>query len=119
MPQIITAQIKRLTTGSIQRRPVNRMASPAPTTPAEIAASAAMCRKAPRMLRSPLRPDMNVSAVTVLIAIPSRETQITVRAATSIGLLKRRRASHAIAPTETRRKIALNKAARMDVPRSP
>ena len=35
------------------------------------------------------------------------------------GLLKRRTASHAIAPTETRRKIALNNAARIDVPRSP
>src|SRR5438132_314564 len=73
----------------------------------------------PRLLRSPLRPDMNIKAVAVLIAIPSSETQMTVRAATSAGLLKRRRASHAMAPTETRRKIALNNAARMDVPRSP
>ena len=35
------------------------------------------------------------------------------------GIVEPLQASQAIAPTETRRKIALNNAARIDVPRSP
>ena len=38
-----------------------RMTTPATTTPSETTASAAMCRKAPRMFRSPLRPAMKAA----------------------------------------------------------
>jgi len=92
---------------------------PLERTAAEIAASAAICKNAPRMLISPLRPDINIIAVMALIPMPSSETQMTVRAATSVGALNRRTASHAIAPTDTSRKIALNKAARIELPRNP
>jgi hypothetical protein len=74
-----------LTTGSSHCQPVARIVRPAMTTPSEIAASPAMCRKAPRMLRSPLRPDMKRSAVTALIAMPAAATQITVSATTAPG----------------------------------
>ena len=63
VPQPITATITRLVTGSIHRSPVSRISTPATTTPTETSASAAMCRKAPRMLMSCLRPRMNISAV--------------------------------------------------------
>jgi hypothetical protein len=62
---------------------------------------------------------MNINAVAALIPVPRNETQITVRAATSVGTLKRRTASHAIAPTDTSKKIALNNAARIELPRNP
>jgi hypothetical protein len=64
--------------------------------------------------KSPLRPDMNITAEVVLITIPTSETQITVLPATSTGTPKRGIASHAIAPTETSRKIALKSATRIE-----
>ena len=60
-----------------------------------------------------------MSAVAVLIAMPSNETQMMVLAATAVGALNRRIASKAMAPTETSRKMALNKAARIELPRNP
>src|SRR5215471_16711966 len=115
----MTAAIIKLTIGSIQGSPVITIAIPAITTPAETAASAVMCTNALRMLRSPLRPDRNISAVAVLMAMPTSETQITVLPATSIGTPKRRIASHTIAPTETRRRMALKRAARIEELRRP
>ena len=52
VPQTITAMMRMLTTGSIQESPVVMMASPATTTPTDTAASAAMCKNAPRTLAS-------------------------------------------------------------------
>ena len=52
VPTTMTAAISRLTTGSSQVQPNHSARPPATTTPAETSASAAMCRKAPRMLRS-------------------------------------------------------------------
>ena len=49
----------------------------APVTPAETAASAAMCRKAPRTFRSSSEPFMNIRAVAVLMAMPMAATIIT------------------------------------------
>ena len=56
VPPRITATITRLTTGSIHAARSTGSASPATTTPADTSASTAMCRKAPRTLRSPCRP---------------------------------------------------------------
>ena len=114
VPQTITAAITKLTAGSIHRNPVTRIAQPASTTPSETAASAAICMNAPRMFRSRFRPEKNMSAVTVLMTMPIAATQTIVFPATSGGLCKRRTASQAIAPTETRRRIPLKSAARMD-----
>src|SRR6516225_9600299 len=55
------------------------------TTPAETAASAIMCRNAPRMLRSPLRPEANRAAVTPLTTMPTAATIMTVPLATGSG----------------------------------
>ena len=42
------------------------MTKPATTTPADTAASAIICMKAPRMFRSPLRPEANSQAVATI-----------------------------------------------------
>src|SRR5690554_6970451 len=53
VPRKITAAITRLITGSIQAWSVNISIVPEITTPTDTAVSAAICRKAPRMFRSP------------------------------------------------------------------
>ena len=121
-PQVLQkmmAQITKLMAGSIQFQPVNRMAQPASTTPAETAASAAMWRKAPRMLMSVLRPDANIQAVRPLTAIPMPAMIITVWPAVYSGRLNLKIASHAMAPMTVKRNIALNSAARIEEPRRP
>ena len=55
----------------------------------QTAASAAMCRYAPRMLRSPWRPDANNHAVMPLITMPTAATTITVMLATGSGCSSR------------------------------
>ena len=89
------------------------------TTPAETAASAAMCRKAPRMLMSPLAPDTNSQAVMLFTRMPTPATTITVFPATGAGSPKRWMASHPMAPTATRRNTALKSDARIDEPFIP
>ena len=61
------------------------MAMPASTTPSETPASAAMCRNAPRMFKSCLRPERNIKAVIVLIRIPTAATPMTIPPATGSG----------------------------------
>ena len=98
VPQVMTATMTRLITGSIQVQPVNRMAAPESRTPNETSASAAMCRKAPRTLRSPCRPRMNISAVPPLIRMPAAATHMTMAPPTGAGWPKRWMASMAMAP---------------------
>ncbi len=88
--------ISRLATGSIQAWPVSRIRPPATATPAEIAASAAMCRKADRTLRSCSRPRMNSTAVRPLTRMPAMATPIISPEAGSVGALKRPMASRAM-----------------------
>src|SRR5262245_10042049 len=95
------------------------MSSAATTTPAGTAASATMCRNAPRMLRSPLRPEANSPAVAPFTTIPTLATIMTVPLATGSGCKSRRTPSQAIAPTATRSKTALNSAARIEEPPKP
>jgi hypothetical protein len=109
----------RLTNGSSHKAPVTRMTRPAMTTPADTAASAAMWRKAPRMLRSPSRPEAKSQAVKPLTAMPIAATAITVPPATGAGSSRRKIASQAIAPTARSRNTALNSAARVDEPLKP
>ena len=104
-----------LTAGSSHSQPVCRTAIAAITTPSETAASAAMCRKAPRTLMSPLAPERNISAVAVLIAMPIAATQITVVSATGSGCARRWTASHRIMPTASSSSMALASEARMEV----
>ena len=59
MLQRMVAQMTRLVTGSSQSQPVQMISAADTTTPSETAASAAMCRKAPSMLMSSLRPLAN------------------------------------------------------------
>ena len=79
------ATMTRLLIGSSNDQPVRRMTKPATTTPAETAASAAMWRKAPRILRSRFRPPANIQAVTPLTMTPAAATQIIVRPTTGAG----------------------------------
>src|SRR5260221_415241 len=65
----------RLVTGSTQCQPVRRIIIPAMTTPAETAASDAMCRNAPLILRSVFCPRTKSNAVTPLITIPNAATK--------------------------------------------
>ena len=109
----------RLVTGSIQVRPVFTMMKPAATTPADTPASAAMWRNAPLILRSPLRPDMNRSAVAVLTTMPIAATIITVPPATGAGSEKRRIASTAITTIAMSSSRAFRNAARIDELRKP
>jgi hypothetical protein len=51
--------------------------------------------------------------------MPIAATIITVFPATGAGSASRRTASHEIAPTASRRNMALNRAARIDEPRRP
>jgi hypothetical protein len=95
------------------------MTSPAATTPADTSASDAMWRNAPRRLMSLLLPEANSAAETLLTTTPAAATISTVRPATGSGAPKRQIASSEMAPTVTRRNTALNKAARIDEPRSP
>jgi len=103
--------ITMLTTGSIQARPVIMMAPPATTTPTDTAASAAMCRNAPRMLASLWLPRMNRRAVAVLITTPMAATTTMVSPITGAGSLKRRTASQKIAPQAANSSTALANAA--------
>ena len=109
----------RLTTGSSHSQPVIAMASAAITTPAETPASAAMCRKAPRMFRSSLLPFMNIRAVAVLMTMPMAATIITGPVWIGSGVAKRRMASQAMAPTAISSRAALPSEARMVPLRSP
>ena len=85
MPRAITATSTRLVSGSSHSQPVSAITSPATTTPAETRASPAMCRKAPRTFRSPLRPEANRAAVIPFTRMPTPATAITVRPDTASG----------------------------------
>ena len=89
------------------------------TTPSDTAASAAMCRNAPRMLMSLWRPDMNINAVAPLMTMPITATTITVISATGSGSPNRRTASQTIPPTATSSRTALTSEARMELRRRP
>ncbi len=117
--QTTSAATARLTAGSIQARPVAQMTRPATTTPADTAASAAMCRKAPRMLMSSLEPLTNSHAVSPFTRMPMAATTITVTPATGSGWMRRRIASQITAPMAISRNTALNRAARIEEPRIP
>jgi len=109
----------RLINGSIICIPVMEINMPATTTPAEMAASAAMCRYAPRMFRSDFRPDMNMNAVNALITTPTAATRMMVGAWASTGCRRRLTASQTIPPMATSRRRALMSAARIDDLRKP
>ena len=113
VPQPITARMTRLVTGSSHTAPVSRIATPAITTPTDTSASAAMCRNAPRMLRSSLRRRTNSSAVTVLMTMPTPATQIIVQPSGSTGFMRRSIVSNRIAPMAIISSAALASAARM------
>ncbi len=115
----MTSTMPRLTTGSSHSQPVHHMAAAATTTPAEMAASAAMCRKAPRMFRSSLEPFMNIRAVAVLMTMPMPATIITGPVWIGCGSAKRRTASQAMAPTATSSTTALVSEARIVPLRRP
>ena len=119
VPQMIRPEITRLTRGSMKVQPVSQMTPPATTTPAETTASDSMCRKAPRMLMSPLRPEANRAAVAPLMAMPMAATTITVGPATGPGTTRRCRASVTTPPVTSNRVVALNRAASMEVDRRP
>ena len=107
------AAMTRLATGSSQLQPNHSARPPATTTPAETSASAAMCRKAPRMFRSLSRPRMNSSAVAVLMTMPMPATTMIVTPSTVCGDCRRCTASQASEPIATSSSKALTKAARM------
>ena len=88
-------------------------------TPTVIPASAAMCRKAPWMLRSFSRPRMNISAVPPLTSTPTPATQNTIPVATGSGACRRWTASQAMAPMATSSSMALASAARIELRRRP
>jgi len=94
--------------------PVRKIIMPAMTTPAETAASAAMCKNAPLMFKSFFRPVKNNVAVTPFNTMPTAATTIMVFPATSAGLAKRRIASQLMPPTATINRIALASAAKID-----
>ena len=110
----ITTAITRLITGSSQFQPRHSARPPATSTPADTAASAAMCRNAPRMLRSSRPPRRNSSAVAVLMTMPTPATAMMVTPCTGCGEARRCAASQASAPMATSSSKALAKAARMD-----
>jgi hypothetical protein len=85
VPHTIRPTTTRLVSGSSQSQPVSRMTAAATTTPADTAASATMCRKAPRILRSPFRPEANSQAVAPLMTMPMAATIMTVPLATGSG----------------------------------
>ena len=100
-----------LTSGSIHVRPVSMMAMPASTTPADTAASAAICRNAPRRFASLSRPRMKSNAVSVLTATPTAATAIITGPATGSGDCNRCHASQTITPQAVSSKTALASAA--------
>src|SRR3954470_15134685 len=85
----ITTTITKLNAGSSQYQPVKIIATPAITTPNDTAASAAMCKYAPRILMSCLLPFINKSAEIVFTTIPTPATIVTVKPATAGGSAKR------------------------------
>ena len=119
VPSTMTTAIARLTTGSSQSQPCHSVKAPAITTPADTSASAAMCKKAPRMLRSCSPPRINNKAVAVLMTMPTPATSIMVTpCAPNIGSgdMRRPNASHTSAPITTSSSKALANAAKI-VPR--
>ncbi len=78
-----------------------------------------MCWKAPRMLRSPLRPDMNSRAVKPFTSTPPAATAITVTPAVGAGCMNRITASQAMPPVTSISTMALDSAARIVEPRRP
>ena len=110
VPATIASVIAMLTSGSIQEMPVSRIRMPATTTPAEIAASAAMWRNAPRTFASRC-PRMKSRAVIVLMMTPIAATAITVGPATGSGARRRWIASQRIAPQAVSKSTALARAA--------
>ena len=108
-----------LTNGSIHPIPVAIMATPARTTPTDTAASAAMCKNAPRTFASSLLPCIKRIAVAVFITTPITATAIMVNPATGAGSLSRQTASHKITAQAASRSIAFKKAAYMVARRSP
>ncbi len=112
LPTRMTARISRLTTGSIQARPVRMIKPPATATPTEIAASAAMCRKAERTLRSCSLPRVNRRAVSPLVTTPARATPIINFDEGAPGEENRSMASRAMKPQANTRITALARAAR-------
>ena len=118
VPQAITSEISTLTAGSTRFQPVSPITMPATTTPADTAASAAMCRNAPRMLASLLRPAASQTAVIVLIATPIAATTIMVTPCTGGGSTSRWAASQRITPQATSSRAAFANAAKIvDRPR--
>ena len=109
----------RLTAGSSQSQPVQPITSAAAITPTVTPASAAMCRNAPRMLRSSSRPRMNIRAVPPLTSTPTPATQNTMPVATASGACNRWTASSAMAPMATSSSMALASAARIELRLSP
>ena len=108
-----------LTIGSIHPIPVAMMATPASTTPTDTAASAAMCKNAPRTLASSLLPRIKRIAVTVFMTTPIAATAIMVNPATGAGSLSRQMASHRITAQAANSSTAFKKAAYMVARRSP
>ncbi len=111
VPNRIATRIAKLTTGSIQAWPVNRIRAPAITTPAEIPASAAMCRKAERTLASCSRPALNSRAVRPLTTTPAAATPIISPVAGRAGCSSRPIASLAMKPQAKISSSALARAA--------
>ena len=71
------------------------------------------------MLRSPLRPAMNNSAVEPLMTTPTAATMTTIMPESGSGDWRRRIASQAIPPVMTSSRTALASATRMVLPRNP
>ncbi len=103
----------RPATGSSHSQPVSAISAPTTTTASDTAASAAMCRKAPRSLRSRRRPRQNSIAVPALTRKPKAAMPITTRPGTGAGACRRRMLSVASAPQATSNRAALSSAARM------
>jgi hypothetical protein len=95
-------------------QPVYRVTAPAKTTPNEIAASPAICRKAARTLMSSLRPEVKSHPVRPFPKMPMAATIITVIPETSSGEYRRWIASQAMAPVATSNRIAFANAARIE-----
>jgi hypothetical protein len=113
------ATMVRLMMGSSQTQPSSRTPAPASTTPTEMAASAAMWRKAARMLRSLWRPRAKSMAVKPLMSTPMAATTIMVPPLTGAGSRIRPTASQAMPAMANNSSSPLARAARMVVRRSP
>ncbi len=114
VPYTITDTTTRLISGSIQLQPVNRMTRPLTATAAEIAASAAMWRNAPRTFRSSLLPRMKSHAEKPFTTSPSVATMNTSRPATGAGFKRRWIDSSTIAPHAKSNSAAFASDARID-----